>query len=129
MGYPMSLTLEEKLLLKTSKHQDDKNTILLLETKQYSLSVIEKVLIYSTFNDNHLIVSKLLKIQKLPVDILISSYWLSINESKNDVFSIFNHYFELTIPDKAKVTELLSEFEANSDNIQHVITILKEFQE
>lgn len=125
----MSLTLEEKLLLKTSKHQDDKNTILLLQTKQYSLDIIEKVLIYSTLNDNSFVISKLLKWNELPIDMVISAFWLSINETKKDAFSNLEHYLEHIIPDKEKVKILLSEFEANSDNVQHVINIIKEFQE
>lgn len=124
----MSLTLEEQLLLKTSKYQDDKNTVLLLETKEFPLSILEKVLINSTFNDNSHVIPKLLKFHKIPLEIVISAFWLSINESKNDAFHELEFYLEKII-NKNDLDSMVGEFESKEHNIQNIINIIKEFQE
>lgn len=128
MGQFMSLTLEEQLLLKTSKYQDDKNTVLLLETKEFPLSILEKVLINSTFNDNSHVIPKLLKFHKIPLEIVISAFWLSINESKNDAFHELEFYLEKII-NKTDLDSMVGEFESKEHNIQNIINIIKEFQE
>lgn len=128
MGQFMSLTLEEQLLLKTSKYQDDKNTVLLLETKEFPLSILEKVLINSTFNDNSHVIPKLLKFHKIPLEIVISAFWLSINESKNDAFHELEFYLEKII-NKNDLDSMVGEFESKEHNIQNIINIIKEFQE
>lgn len=124
----MSLTLEEQLLLKTSKYQDDKNTVLLLETKEFPLSILEKVLIYSTFNDNSYVIPKLLKLHKIPLEMVVSAFWLSINESKNDAFHELEFYLEKII-NKTDLDSMVGEFESKEHNIQNIINIIKEFQE
>ena len=124
----MSLTLEEQLLLKTSKYQDDKNTVLLLETKEFPLSILEKVLINSTFNDNSHVIPKLLKFHKIPLEMVISAFWLSINESKNDAFHELEFYLEKII-NKTDLDSMVGEFESKEHNIQNIINIIKEFQE
>ena len=124
----MSLTLEEQLLLKTSKYQDDKNTVLLLETKEFPLSILEKVLINSTFNDNSHVIPKLLKFHKITLEIVISAFWLSINESKNDAFHELEFYLEKII-NKNDLDSMVGEFESKEHNIQNIINIIKEFQE
>lgn len=128
MGQFMSLTLEEQLLLKTSKYQDDKNTVLLLETKEFPLSILEKVLINSTFNDNSHVIPKLLKFHKIPLEIVVSAFWLSINESKNDAFHELEFYLEKII-NKTDLDSMVGEFESKEHNIQNIINIIKEFQE
>lgn len=123
----MRLTLEEQLILKTSKYEDEKNTALLLETKDISLEILEKVLLIATFQNSSYLINKILKSHTLPTETLVSALWLSINESKEDAFSDLEAFSTKTI-NKEKLQTLISEFEAKDDNVQHVVNIIK-FQE
>ena len=121
----MDLTLEEELLIKTAKYQDDVNTALLLETKQFSIPILEKILVFASFNNSAYLVDKLLSNHKLPSDSIFKAFWLSVNEDSNDAFTELQKYLSSDDMSEQKIQA----FESDEKFIQNVIEIVKYIQE
>lgn len=89
----MDFTLEEKLLLATIQAEDYKNTTLLLEdNKDFSLSVLDKALIYLTSKDCNTVITTLLDNHKLSLNIIQKALILSSVEDFEDTFLTLRVY-------------------------------------
>lgn len=99
----MDFTLEEKLLLATIQAEDYKNTTLLLEdSKNFSLSILDKALIFLTSKDCNTVITTLLDNYKLSIESIKKALILASVEEFEDSFTTLRVYLSDSEFDEAK---------------------------